>query len=68
MRAIKNIALYLLVLMVLCIVGAAVLKIYDMIMNLDFDNVWFSGFKVGLIAWIGMLINQCYHWSKEKKK
>lgn len=40
--------------MIIC--GTAVLKIYDWILGLDFDNIWTAGFKVGFIAWGLMLI------------
>lgn len=67
MKLLKNIALYLLLLMAMAICGIIVLKIFDLILNLGFENVWASGSKVGFIAWIGMLINEYYHYIKDKK-
>lgn len=56
MKIVKNIILYLLLLIVMVICGTAVLKIYDLILNLEFDNIWRAGFNVGFIAWGLMLI------------
>lgn len=55
MKILKNIVLYLLLLVVMVICGTATLKIYDLILDLDFENIWASGFKTGLIAWFLML-------------
>lgn len=43
-----------------------VLKVYDLIFKVGYKNIIISGFKVSLIAWIGMLINECYHVYKNK--
>lgn len=64
----KIIVLWLLLLIVMAIFGTLVLKIFDLLLNLEYVNVWSSGFKVGFTAWIGMLINECYHYIKNKKK
>lgn len=66
MKILKNIALYLLLLIAMVVCGTAVLKIYDLVLDLEFENIWMSGFKVGLIAWILMLIYVYYRRSKVK--
>lgn len=66
MKILKNIALYLLLLIAMVVCGTAVLKIYDLVLNLELGNIWMAGFKVGLIAWILMLIYVYYRRSKVK--
>ena len=48
--------------------GTAVLKIFDLLLKLGYENIWLSGFKVGFVAWIGMIINEYYHFIKDNKK
>lgn len=67
MKLVKNTTLYLLLLIVMIVGGTAVLKIFDLLLKLGYENIWLSGFKVGFIAWLGMLINEYYHFIKEKK-
>lgn len=64
----KIIILWLLVLVVMVAGGTVVLKIFDVLLKLGYENIWVSGFKVGFVAWIGMLINEYYHFIKSKKK
>lgn len=63
----RKVILYLLLLVVMWLCGTLVLKIFDLILKLNYENIWFSGFKVGFIAWIGTIINECYHVYKDKK-
>lgn len=62
----KKIVLYLILLIALSVCGTLVLKIYDLIFKIGYENIIMSGFKIGLIAWIGMLINESYHIYKNK--
>ena len=68
LKIIKNITLWLLLLIVMTIGGTLVLKIFDLILKLEYENIWISGFKVGFVAWIGMLMNEYYHFIKNKKE
>lgn len=67
MKVVKNIILWLLLLIVMTLGGTIILKLFDLILKLGYENIWISGFKVGFIAWIGMLINEYYHFLKNKK-
>lgn len=67
MKVVKNIILWLLLLIVMILGGTITLKIFDLILKLGYENIWISGFKVGFIAWIGMLIIEYYHFLKNKK-
>lgn len=67
MKVVKNIILWLLLLIVMTLGGTIILKIFDLILKLEYENIWISGFKVGFIAWIGMLIIEYYHFLKNKK-
>lgn len=68
LKLVKNTILYLLLLIVMIVGGTAVLKIFDLLLELGYENIWLSGFKVGFIAWIGMIINEYYHFIKDNKK
>lgn len=52
----KNIVLEILLLAVMCFFGTVVMKIFDMLFNLGYENIWIVGFKVGFIAWLGLLV------------
>lgn len=67
MKVVKNIILSLLFLIMMTLGGTIILKIFDLILKLGYENIWISGFKVGFIAWIGMLINEYYHFLRNKK-
>lgn len=68
MKIAKKIILWLLLLISMVICGTLVLKIFDLLLKLGYENIWISGFKVGFVAWLGMLINEYYHFVKNKKK
>ncbi|MBR7115254.1 MAG: hypothetical protein IKC66_04790, partial [Alistipes sp.] len=51
----KKIVLYALFLIAMVVCATAVIKIYDLILDLDFENIWKEGFKAGFAAWIAML-------------
>ncbi|MBO6195467.1 MAG: hypothetical protein J6O56_03870 [Bacilli bacterium] len=68
MNIFKKIALFLLLLIVMCLCGTLVLKFFDLILKLKYENIWLSGFKVGFVAWIGTIINEYYHIRKKKSK
>lgn len=67
MKICKNIVLYLLLLIVMSICGTAVLKVFDLILGVGYSNIWMSGFKVGFLAWIIVLVNEYYHYAKSSK-
>ena len=52
----KRIILGLMLLVTLSICGTIVLKIFDVILHIGFDNIFFEGFKVGLFATVVLLI------------
>ena len=56
MNVLRNITLYLLLLMAMVICGTIVIKLYDLLLGLNFENIWVTGFKVGFVAWCLMLI------------
>ena len=66
MKILKHIILWLLALIVMIIFGTLTLKIYDLILKLGYENIWLSGFKVGLAAWTGLLIS--VYLDKKKKQ
>ncbi len=64
----KKLVLYVLLLLVLCICGTIVIKLFDLVLKLNYESIWSVGFKIGFIAWLGMIINECYHWAKDKNE
>ena len=68
MKIAKKIILWLVLLVVMSICGTIVLKIFNLRLKLGYENIWISGFKVGFVAWFGMLINEYYHLIKNKKR
>ena len=68
MKVVKKIILWLVLLIAMVICGTLVLKIFDLLLKLGYENIWISGFKVGFFAWFGTLIDEYYHFVKNKKK
>ena len=66
MKVIRNITLYLLFLIAMVVCATAVMKIYDMILDLDIANIWTTGFKVGFTAWGAMLLYMLYYRHKKQ--
>ena len=66
MELLKRIVLYTLLLIAMVVCATAVIKIYDLILDLDFENIWEVGFKAGLVAWIAMLAY--IHLRRNRKK
>ncbi|MBQ4539710.1 MAG: hypothetical protein IJA37_00865 [Alistipes sp.] len=55
MEILKKIVLYALFLIAMVVCATAVIKIYDLILDLDFENIWKEGSKAGFVTWIAML-------------
>ena len=72
MKFIKTLILQILLLLVMCLFGTIVIKIFDMVLNLSIDSIGETGFKVGFLAWIILLVmtlyNKKYNSKKEGKK
>lgn len=52
----RRIILGLMLLVVLSICGTIVLKIFEYILHIEFGNIIYEGFKVGLFATVVLLI------------
>lgn len=68
MNIVRKIVLYLLLLIVMAIGGTIVIKVYDLILKLGFENIWVSGFQAGFAAWIGWLVCDFHRYKKDKKQ
>ena len=72
MNFIKTLILQILLLLVMCLFGTIVIKIFDMVLNLSIESIGETGFKVGFLAWIILLVmtlyNKKYNSKKEGKK
>lgn len=68
MKIIKNLILQMLLLLVTCLFGTIVIKIFDMVLNPSHDSIGEIGFKVGFIAWIILLITTLYNKKHNSKK
>lgn len=56
MKILKTIILYTLFLLAMVLCGMAVMKIFDMVFQLNYENVWSVGCKVGFIAWLFLTV------------
>lgn len=54
---VKKALLGVLILIALSACGTIVLKIFDMILHIGFDNIVYEGFKVGLVASVLLLLD-----------
>ena len=66
MKILKTIVLYMLFLLVMVLCGTAVMKVLDIIFQLDYENVWTIGYKVGFLSWL--ILSVMSFISKAKKK
>ena len=55
MRIAKYIFLQFLLLIIMSLASTAVMKFFDLLFELEYKNIWTIGFKVGFIAWLGLL-------------
>lgn len=56
MKILRYIVLELLLLVAMWLCGTATMKIFDILLKLDYENIWQVGFKVGFIAWLVSLV------------
>ena len=56
MKVIKYIFLEILLLISMLFISTFIMNLFDLIFNLQYENIWNIGFKVGFIAWLGLLI------------
>lgn len=56
MKIYRYIVLELLLLIALILCGTAVIKLFDILLKLQFENIWTTGFIAGLFAWVILLI------------
>lgn len=52
----KTVAIYALFLIAMLLFGAGVMKILDFIFQLDYENIWSIGFKVGFLSWLALTV------------
>lgn len=67
MKVIRYIVLEALLLVAMLLCSTAVMKILDVILKLNYENVWDIGFKVGFFAWLILLIDGIRRLSKKKQ-
>ena len=65
MKYVRMAALWLLLMIALWAGGTVVLWVFDLLMGLNFDNLLWSGFKVGAVAWVMLMVGEII---KRKKK
>ena len=58
----------MLLLIAMTICGTIVLKIFDLILKLDFVNIWIAGFQAGFGAWIGWIACEYHRYNKNRKQ
>lgn len=53
---VKNVVLAILLLIALVLCGTLVMKIIELILGPNYENIWMVGFKVGFLAWILLIV------------
>lgn len=68
MKYIRVSVLGLLLLVALSLCGTLVLKVFDIILHIGFENIWLAGFKVGCVACILLLCDYIRRkrWKQEE--
>lgn len=56
MKVIKYIFLEILLLISMLFISTFIMNLFDLIFNLQYENIWNIGFKVGFIAWLELLV------------
>lgn len=56
MKVIKYIFLEILLLISMLFISTFIMNLFDLIFNLQYEDIWNIGFKVGFIAWLGLLV------------
>lgn len=56
MKIVRYIVLEILLLVAMVLCGTAIMKLFDILLKLDYENIWVAGFKVGFIAWLVSLV------------
>lgn len=56
MKIVKYIILEILFLIAMLLCGTVVMKVLDVLFQLNYENTWLIGYKVGFIAWLGLSI------------
>lgn len=60
MKIVRYIVLEILLLVAMVLCGTAIMKLFDILLKLDYENIWVVGFKVGFIAWLVSLVINYY--------
>ena len=68
MKYVKTVLLAVALLVALSLCGTVVLKIFDIIMELNIDNIFYAGFQVGLIAFILLMVGRIVKQRKAAKQ
>lgn len=65
MRLVKKIIIYILFLIVLSVFGTIIISFFDKLFKLGYEDIMQSGFKVGLVAWLGIIALDIYNYYKK---
>lgn len=67
MKLYKLVILEALLLFILSCCGTITIKIFDMILDTGYENIILTGFKVGFLAWLMLLVGQIFIKRKNLK-
>lgn len=68
MKYVKTVLLAVALLVVLSLCGTVVLKIFDIIMDINIDNIFYSGIQVGLVAFVLLMVGRIVKQRKVAKQ
>ena len=66
MKIVKYIILEILFLIAMVLCGTAVMEVLDVLFQLDCENIWTIGYKVGFTTWFGLSIISVINTMKKK--
>lgn len=64
----KYILLEVLLLIVLCLISVLITKIFDLVLNLQYTNIWTISLKIGILSWIILLVTSIIRIKIKNKK
>lgn len=68
MKILKYAVLEALLLLFMLLCSTAVMKIFDLLLSLSYENIWDIGCKVGFVSWLVLLVCTVISKTKNKKQ
>ncbi|MBE5883051.1 MAG: hypothetical protein E7291_01305 [Lachnospiraceae bacterium] len=66
MKILKIVILYVLFLFAMVLCGTVVMKVFDVIFQLGYENIWAVGYKAGFVSWLCLSIVSFVNKTRKK--